>query len=386
MPSIPKLCVHKPTGQYYVALNGQQIYLGTSKPVAQLRYDELIAKWISNGRQLPEQRDDVAVADLVIKYVKHSKSYYTKNGKQTNEFTQIKAALRPLNQLYGTLAAIEFGPKKLDIVRSAMIELDWSRKHINKQVLRIRRMFKWSAEQEFIPGSIVENLKALSGLKYGRSKAKETGDVQPVLLEIVEKTLEHLPKIIADLVRLQMLMGCRPGEVVQLKPGRIDRSGEIWLFSPESHKNEHHGHDRTIAIVSEAQDILKPYLLRDADAYCFDPREVIEQRKRNKRLNRKKPLRYEKRKTKTTAKIGGKAVKDHYTTDSYRRAITRACKAADVETWGPNRLRHARATEIRELFGLEGAQLFLGHKSAAITQTYAKLQTSRLIELSKKLG
>ena len=163
----------------------------------------------------------------------------------------------------------------------------------------------------------------------------------------------------------------------------MERSG---CSPPESHKNEHHGHERTIAIVAEAQQILMPYLLRAADAYCFDPREVIEQRKREKRLNRKKPLKYEKRQTKTTSTIGGKTVKDHYTTDSYRRAIARACKVAGVEKWGPNRLRHARATEIRELFGLEGAQLFLGHKTAAITQTYAKLQTSRLIELSKKVG
>ena len=207
MPSIPKLCRHKATGQFYVTLNRREIYLGTSKPVAQLKYDELIGQWIANGRQLPEQSDESTVAELIIAYVKFAQGYYTKHGKPTNEFHQVKAALRPLNELYGTLPATQFGPKKLDVVRSAMIDAGWSRKHINKQVLRIRRMFKWSAEQEFIPGSIVENLKCLAGLKYGRSEARETGDVQPVPLETVEKTLEHLPKIIADLVRLQLLDG-----------------------------------------------------------------------------------------------------------------------------------------------------------------------------------
>ncbi len=181
-----------------------------------------------------------------------------KHGKNTNELTAIKSALKPLKKLYGTLEAIEFGPRKLDVVRSSMIDGQWSRKHINKQVLRIRRMFKWCASQELVPGSICENQKTLSGLKYGRSDANETGEVQPVSFEVVETTLERLPKILADVDRMQLLTGCRPGEVCQLKPGRIDRSGDIWLFSPETHKTEHHGHDRTIVIVKEAQEILTP--------------------------------------------------------------------------------------------------------------------------------
>jgi integrase len=61
-----------------------------------------------------------------------------------------------------------------------------------------------------------------------------------------------------------------------------------------------------------------------------------------------------------------------YSTDSYRRAIHRACAVAGIGTWSPNRLRHARATEVRKKFGLEAAQVVLGHASADITQVYAE--------------
>ncbi len=40
--------------------------------------------------------------------------------------------------------------------------------------------------------------------------------------------------------------------------------------------------------------------------------------------------------------------------------------------WAPNRLRHARATEIRRTYGLEAAQVILGHAKADVTQVYAE--------------
>jgi site-specific recombinase XerC len=40
--------------------------------------------------------------------------------------------------------------------------------------------------------------------------------------------------------------------------------------------------------------------------------------------------------------------------------------------WSPNQLRHAAAPEIRRKFGLEAAQVILGHASADVTQVYAE--------------
>ena len=68
-----------------------------------------------------------------------------------------------------------------------------------------------------------------------------------------------------------------------------------------------------------------------------------------------------------------------YTRDSYRRAVQRACDKAGVERWSPNQLRHSAATEIRSRYGLEAAQVVLGHAKADVTQVYAErdLQLAR---------
>ena len=40
-------------------------------------------------------------------------------------------------------------------------------------------------------------------------------------------TLPDLPKVVADMVRFERLTGCRPGEVCQLRPADLDRTGEV---------------------------------------------------------------------------------------------------------------------------------------------------------------
>lgn len=47
-----------------------------------------------------------------------------------------------------------------------------------------------------------------------------------------------------------------------------------------------------------------------------------------------------------------------------------------------NRLRHSRGTEIRKAFGLEAAQVTLGHRNADVTQVYAE----RDEELAKRVA
>jgi site-specific recombinase XerC len=40
--------------------------------------------------------------------------------------------------------------------------------------------------------------------------------------------------------------------------------------------------------------------------------------------------------------------------------------------WQPNQLRHAFATRVRKVHGLEAAQVLLGHARADVTQVYAE--------------
>lgn len=77
---------------------------------------------------------------------------------------------------------------------------------------------------------------------------------------------------------------------------------------------------------------------------------------------------------------------DEYSTRSYRDAIHRACLRAKIDRWNPNQLRHAAATEIRKRFGLEAAQVTLGHSNANVTQIYAERDLSKAAEIMRQVG
>ena len=58
----------------------------------------------------------------------------------------------------------------------------------------------------------------------------------------------------------------------------IDRTGDVWVYEPHTHKNEHHGHPRKIAIGPKAQEILEPFLKPNRrEAYLFSPRKAADQ-------------------------------------------------------------------------------------------------------------
>lgn len=57
-----------------------------------------------------------------------------------------------------------------------------------------------------------------------------------------------------------------------------------------------------------------------------------------------------------------------------------------IPHWFPLQLRHSRATEVRKAFGLEGAQVALGHANASVTEVYAERNLGLAIEIAKRTG
>ena len=139
------------------------------------------------------------------------------------------------------------------------------------------------------------------------------------------------------------------------------------------------------------------YLLRDAAAYCFSPIEAERRRIQLRRLSRQSPLTPSQRARKRKRQ-GRRRLRDYYDSASYRHAITRAVAAMNaerlredpsatkIEDWSPNQLQHAAATEIRRKFGLEAAQVVLGHSSADITQVYTERNQKLAAEVIKQIG
>lgn len=184
------------------------------------------------------------------------------------------------------------------------------------------------AQNELIPIETWHRVQVAPGLAKGRTEARENEPVQPVADGVIQATLPYVTPVVAEMISFQRLVGCRPNEVSIVRPIDVDRTKDVWLYVPESHKTEHHDRQRIIAVGPKAQAILTPYLLREAESYCFSPRDAEQKRRSELHLNRQTPLSCgnrpgTNRKTKPKHKVG-----ERYTVDSYRRAIHRACDLA----------------------------------------------------------
>jgi integrase len=83
--------------------------------------------------------------------------------------------------------------------------------------------------------------------------------------------------------------------------------------------------------------------------------------------------------------------RERYDTNSYRRAINygllQAKKAGFViPHWHPHQLRHNRGTEVRKRYGIEAAQVALGHARADVTQVYAEKNLEQAREIAREMG
>lgn len=385
---LPKYRKHAASGAAVVTLSGVDHYLGKhGSKASRVLYDRLLAEWLTGGRA-PAAREatPLTVVELSARYWKFAVLYYRKDGRCTGVAPAIKATLRYLKEWYGREPAAEFGPIRLKALREKMVADGHSRRYVNDHVDRIKRMFKWAAGEELIPEATYRSLALVEGLRKGRTEAHETPPVLPVDDSEVNQTLGAMPPIVADMVRLQRLTGMRPAEVCILRPIDLDRTGDVWLYRPASHKTEHHGRDRVVFLGAKAQALMAPYLDRGPGAYCFRPDESELHRRERRHAERVTPLGYGNRPGTNRKTRPARSAGECYSTDSYRRAIHRACDKVGVKRWSPNRLRHTAATEVRAKFGLEAAQIVLGHSAADVTQIYAERDLAKGAEVARQIG
>lgn len=248
------------------------------------------------------------------------------------------------------------------------------------------------------------------------------GPVPPHLLDGV---MPFLNGPVRAVVELQLLTGARPGELLGLRPTdiEIDEKLGIWTYRPEAHKNAYREKERVIYFGPKAQEIIGPFLTnRPTNAYLFSPAEAEATRREAVSAARKTPLSCGNRPGTNRSDDPMRKAKDHYTTTAYCRSIQYACDKAfpppahlaqqEKETaaqwearlkrekkwldlvewrksrrWHPHQLRHSAATQLRREFGLEAAQLTLGHASAQITDAiYAERDRARVVEIMRKIG
>jgi integrase len=421
----PSYRLHKGSGQAVVTLSGKDIYLGVhGTEESQAAYRRAIAEWLENKQQPPASsrtgaKPDTEAANingLFTAYWRFCQAYYVRDGRPTGELINFRHAASLLIGVFGTARIQDFRPTSLKVVRQHMIDARLSRKTINDRVNRIRRMFKWGVENDLVEPSILHALQAVAPLRRGRNGVKEGPGVKPVPEDLIETTLVYMPAMVQAMIRVQLYTGMRPGELVIMRRGDIDTSGKVWVYRPESHKTEHHGHDRVVYLGIKAQDYIKPYLGTELDAYIFNPRRAMKERWAACKLHRNKPA---------SPPRTSRRITDRYTTATYLRAIYHACDkafpppeplcrkvAADgkretlkawnerltkeqhaelkawqkAHRWHPHQLRHNAATYLRKEFGIEAARVVLGHKSAGVTEIYAELDRMKAAEIMGQVG
>ncbi len=408
---IPAYSLHKRSGQAIVqvkltpdAPKRTGLYLGPhGSDESRDNYARVIADLLAGRPVTPPDRVGAPqvvstrfltqVDGLVARFMQHAQGYYRKGDRVTSEVAGFRCATQYLLANHAELRADDFGVGDLKAIRQSMIDAGLTRGVVNQYVGRIVRIFRWGASEELLSPATWSALRTLAGLQAGRTTAPQPDPVLPVDDLIIDATLRALPEVVAAMVKLQRATGMRPNEVCSIRPCDVDRSGNVWQYVPHEHKTQHHGKRRVVLIGPRGQDILRPFLLRPAEQYCFQPKRHV-------------PVPIERKR---------------YRIDSYRQAIERACdevfppagklarhdgesmrgwvrrlQAAGLgpqlavwqkqHRWSPNRLRHSFATKARSQYGLEAAQVLLGHSRADITEVYAERDVARGVAAIEQIG
>jgi hypothetical protein len=137
--------------------------------------------------------------------------------------------------------------------------------------------------------------------------------------------------------------------------------------------------------------------------------------RRQQRKSKVQPSQIDRRKAKARRRPG-----ERYTVRSYYHAVMAACdrafpppaplaraegetakewqarltpdQQAELEAWRqahrwhPNQLRHTRGTDVRRHYGLEAAQVILGHQRADVTQIYAERDLTLAERVAAEIG
>ena len=184
------------------------------------------------------------------------------------------------------------------------------------------------------------------------------------------------------MVNLMRFSNCRAQDVVAMRGCELTIQEGVWTYCPETHKNSWRGQDRVIYLGPQAQEIIRPFLNTDLQAYLFSPRTAVEEHNAKRRVQRKTkrtPSELRKKRKKVTQQQPGAR---HTQSSTFQQAVRRACRRAKVPDWSVLQIRHSRGTEVRERFGVEGAAASMGHKRVETAQIYAEKNA----ELAKRIA
>jgi integrase len=371
----------------------REILLGQwESPESKAEYARVLAELAANqGSMRPKTRGpapaDITINEVVLAFWRYADQHYrSPDGTPTGELENLQNALRPLKALYGRTHARDFDSACLEALQEELVRGGrLCRSTINARVNRVRRVFRWGVRKRLVPVEVIQSLATVPGLQCGRTAAPEPEGILPAVAEDINATLPYLPAPVRAMVELQRLTGCRPGEVMAMRAMDLSMTGPVWTYHPASHKTTHRGLDRVIFLGPQAQRVIKPFLSTSLESYLFSPRafvEALHRRRAEQRKTKRTPSELKRQRKAKPLRVPA----ERYNRRSYRVAIARACQKAGVPEWSPLQLRHTAATFIRAKFGIEAAQVVLGHQRADVTQVYAMRNQALAERVAAEVG
>ena len=375
----------------YVVLSGQRIYCGTwGSQEAQDKFQHELNTWVARGRvPIPATPpEDLTVAEVADAYLTYCEDYYTTSPKSSMD--RVRHAINNMTALYARLPIAQFSGIHLLALRETMLnkrcKTDENKPAlglfvINYRIRAIKAMIGWAVSRGLCPPNVKALCDPVENLKAGRCAARVPRKVEPVSEDAVTATKKHLNPTLCALIDLQLITGARPGELVALKRSDITVVDEtLWEVELTQHKTAYRAKRRVVMFGPKAINVLRPFMFRaKRDGYLFPAADSMTARiqaaRKHRRPNQLKNT------PKTKRRLG-----DHYTVESYRRAIARACVEAEIDTWHPHMLRHAAATRLRKQADLEAVRVILGHGDRDTSATYAERDIEAARRIARKLG
>ncbi len=388
---IPKYSHHASDDTAVVYVNRKAVYLGKyNSPESRRRYGEVIAQLMAGGlpakpKPVDNRETPKSIGELCLLFCQQKLPGYAPAEQACH-----KGAIKILCELFAETAAQDFGPLKLRAVRKAMVDGDpqaigpdgkpkprrrWSRDFVNKQIKRLRHVFRWGVSWEYVPSTVADSLSTVESLAAGATEAAESRTRTAIAPEKLQAVRLELSERSRDIFDLLLLTGARPGELIGLTTGMLDRSGIVWRADLSKHKTRHHGKSRSLFFNSSAQAILMKYVKADPDARLFNVERATFGTAVKSACERAFGMPDELRKPK-------KGLPPAELADIRKRA--KAWRVA--HTFTPHWCRHTVATTLADDVGIESAQRLLGHTQAAMTEHYAKAADRVAISAVQRLG